>query len=376
MPRQEYDTRRLAMTFTSETARAWVDVDLGALRANARTLAALSGSRLLPMVKANGYGLGAVAVAQALEPLEPWGYGVASVEEGASLRGAGIGRPILVVSPLLPAAVEDHLAHDLRPTIGDLSALEAWCARSARPFHVEIDTGMARAGFRWDDAPAREAAAERLRAETGWEGVFTHFHSIDEDPASAAVQWERFQLALAAMPRRPALVHAANSAGALRGRAFAADLIRPGIYLYGGGAGGHAPAVVAALRARVVAVRRIGAGETVSYGGTWRAPADTTIATLALGYADGFLRAADAGAPSRPPRLIELGDRCVPVVGRVTMDMTMVDVGDAAPAPGDVATVYGGRVSLDQQAAAAGTIAYELLTALGARLPRRYGGNG
>src|SRR5437868_9887501 len=98
------------MTFSPHTARAWVDVDLGALRANARTLAAVSGSRLLPMVKANGYGLGGPAAARALEPLEPWGYGVASLEEGAALRAHGIARPILVVSPLLPAAVAEHLA--------------------------------------------------------------------------------------------------------------------------------------------------------------------------------------------------------------------------------------------------------------------------
>ena len=359
------------MTLTPDTARAWVDVDLGALVANARALIALTSTRLLPMVKANGYGLGAVAVARALEPLDPWGYGVASVDEGAALRGAGIARPVLVVSPLLADAVESHLAADLRPSIGDPLALEAWCARSTRPFHLEIDTGMARAGVRWDDPTALAAVAARLVDAEGWEGAFTHFHSAEADPASAAVQWERFQGVLSALPRRPELVHAANSAAALRGRTYAGDLIRPGIFLYGGGANGHAPEPVAKLRARVVARRRIGVGETVSYGATWRAPRPTTIATLAVGYADGFLRAARDGAPTR---WIELGGALVPVVGRVTMDLSMVDVGEASPAAGDVATVYGGRVSLDQQAAAAGTIAYELLTALGARVPRRYGG--
>jgi alanine racemase len=363
------------MAFTSDPARAWVDVDLGALRANARTIAAVAGSRLLPMVKANGYGLGAVAVARALEPLAPWGYGVASAEEGAALREAGIARPILVVSPLLPAAIESHLAHDLRPTIGDPGALGAWCARSDRPFHVEIDTGMSRAGIRWDDAPGLAAIGTMLRTARGWEGIFTHFHSAETDPASARAQWDRLQAVLASLPSRPALLHAANSAGALQGRALAGDLIRPGIFLYGGEAGGPAPAVVAALRTRVVAVRRIRAGDTVSYGGTWRATHATTVATLSVGYADGFPRAADPEAPRRP-RLIELGGTIVPVVGRVTMDMTMVDVGDATPSPGDVATVYGGRVSIDRQAAAAGTIAYELLTALGPRVPRRYQGDG
>jgi alanine racemase len=365
------------MTFTPETTRAWVDVDLGALRANARALAAVSGSRLLAMVKANGYGLGGPAAARALEALEPWGYGVASVEEGAALRAHGIARPILVVSPLLPASIDGHLAHDLRPTIGDPVALAAWCARTARPFHLEIDTGMGRAGIRWDDSAARSAAVAALAAAPGWEGIFTHFHSAETDPASADVQWERFHQVLAALPRRPELVHAANSAGALRGRTFAGDLIRPGIYLYGGSAGGQGrtPAVVARLRARVIGVRSITAGQTVSYGATWRAPHDTRVATLALGYADGFPRAADADA-GRPPRLIELGDALVPVVGRVTMDMTMVDVDTAPATPGDVATIYGGRVSLDQQAAAAGTISYELLTSLSARVPRCYGSVG
>ena len=368
------------MTFTPETARAWVDVDLRALVANARTLVGLTGTRLLPMVKANGYGLGAVAVARALESLDPWGYGVASVEEGAALREAGIVRPVLVVSPLLPDAIDAHLAHDLRPTIGDLPALAAWCRRGAWPFHVEIDTGMSRAGFRWDDAPALVAAVALLREAGGWEGLFTHFHSADTDPGSAAVQWDRFQGVLATMPRRPALLHAANSVAALQGRRFAGDLIRPGIFLYGGSAGGSAPAPVpvATLMARVIAVRAVAAGETVSYGATWRAPRATTVATIALGYADGFLRAARDGAAGSlasalPPRVVELGGALVPVVGRVTMDMTMVDAGGGRPAPGDVATIYGGRVSLDQQAAAAGTIAYELLTALGPRVPRRYG---
>ncbi|HUR94183.1 MAG TPA: alanine racemase [Gemmatimonadales bacterium] len=360
------------MTLISDTARAWVDVDLSALAANARTLAELSGSRLLPMVKANGYGLGAGAVARALEALEPWGYGVASVEEGAALRQAGIVRPILVVTPLLPDAIEGHLAHDLRPSIGDPATLDAWCRRGSRPFHVEIDTGMARAGFRWTDAPALAAAAALLHAAPGWEGVFTHFHSAESVPATAAEQWERLQGVLTALPRRPALVHAANSAGALCGRGYAGDLIRPGIFLYGGGAGARAPVPVAALRTRVLAVRRLDEGDTVSYGATWQAPRPTTVATLALGYADGFPRAAIEGAPTRPARLIEVNGVLAPVVGRVTMDMTMIDVGDASVAPGDVATVYGGRVSIDEQASAAGTIAYELLTGLAARVPRRY----
>jgi alanine racemase len=363
----------LNATFSPETARAWVDIDLGALVANARTVSKIAGSRLLPMVKANGYGLGAVEVARALEALDPWGFGVATVGEGAALRAAGITRPILVVSPLLPDALEQYLAHDLRPTLGDPTALNAWCARTARPFHLEIDTGMSRAGISWNDTDALGAAATTLTDAPGWEGIFTHFHSAERDPHSVELQWDRFQQVLGSLPRRPALAHAANSAAALRGPRYAADLIRPGIFLYGGIAGGPEPQPVAGLRARVMAVRRMSPGETVSYGATWRAEQPTTVVTLGIGYADGFLRASMEGTPaSRPARVVELCGRVCPVIGRVTMDMCMVDVRDLAVGIGDVATLYGGVVSLDQQAEASGTISYELLTSLGPRVVRRY----
>jgi alanine racemase len=361
------------MTFPSATARVWVDVDLGALVANARTLAKACETRLLPMVKANGYGLGAVQVARALDPLDPWGFGVATVEEGVALRGSGVTRPILVASPLTPEVLEPVLEHGLHPAIGDTAMLQSWIARSDSPFHLEIDTGMARAGIRWDDAAALQEAARLLGPAHGWEGVFTHFHSADTDPGSVATQWRRFQSVVSSFPRRPALIHAANSAAALRGREYAGDLARPGIFLYGGKAGASAPTPtpVACLRARVVAVRGVAAGESVSYGASWRAPRHTTVATLGIGYGDGLPRAAERKDESRP-RQVELRGRAVPLVGRVTMDMCMVAVDDGQVAVGDVATVFGGIVSLDEQARAAGTISYELLTALGNRVPRCY----
>jgi alanine racemase len=359
------------MTSPSDTARAWVDIDLAALVANARTVAAVSRARLLPMVKANGYGLGAVAVARALEALDPWGFGVATPEEGAALRAGGTDRPILVATPLTPAVVEPVLAAELRPSIGDLEALRAWRGRGDHPFHVEIDTGMGRAGFRWDDRDTIQALAAELESSPGCEGIYTHFHSADVDPASVSCQWERLRAVLGVLPRRPALVHAANSAAALRGPDFAGDLVRPGIFLYGGTASGPSPRAVAALRTRVVALRRVPAGETVSYGGIWRAPRDTTVATLGIGYADGWHRA--AAVTQQPARVVELRGRTAPVVGRVTMDMTMISA-DGGAEIGDVVTLFGGLVSLDAQARSSGTIAYELLTSLGARLPRRYTG--
>jgi alanine racemase len=362
------------MTISPDTMRAWVDIDLAALVTNAREVAAVSGSRLLPMVKANGYGLGAVEVARTLEQVSPWGFGVASIEEGEALRSAGISRAVVVFTSLLPEWIPRYLELDLRPAVGDPGALQAWISRTDRPFHVEIDSGMSRAGIRWDDAAALEAMRMALSRAPGWEGIFTHFLDAEADSATTALQWSRFQQVLGSLPHRPPLVHAANSAAALQGRAYAGDMVRPGIYLYGGCAGPATPRPVAALRARVVALRSIGQGDTVGYGGAWRASAEARIATLAVGYADGFPRSAVNG---RGQRVIELGGTLVPIAGRVTMDLCMAVVEPSvAVAIGDVATIYGGLVSLDQQAEIVGSISYELLTRLGPRVTRRYGSTG
>jgi alanine racemase len=352
------------MSIPEPAGRAWADIDLSALLANARTIAATSGVRLLPMVKADAYGLGAVHIARSLERVDPWGFGVATVEEGAALRAAGIPRPVIVFNPLSPDDVRPHLEHDLRPVIGDADGLAAWRAQAGgRPFHLEVDTGMSRAGWRWTDVAQW---APLLGRGDGWEGTFTHFHSAGEHPESIEVQWQRFSQTLAALPARPRLVHAAASAAALHGSRYAGDFVRPGIFLYGGMAAGRVPVTVARLRARVVALRTVRAGESVSYGATWVAPRDTRVATVGIGYADGIPRSL-AGTGE-----VELSGERVPILGRVTMDFIMV----RAPAPcrlGDVATIHGGIVSLDELATRAGTISYELLTRTGSRVERRYG---
>lgn len=348
--------------------RAWLDVNLAALTRNARRFAELAGAPLLAMVKANGYGLGAIPVTRALEAVEPWGYGVATPQEGAELRQSGITRPILVFSPLQAEAtqLDAVAANHLTPVIGDLAALEAWLARSAAPFHIEVDTGMNRAGFHWRDQPAIAALRDRLKQARGWEGVFTHFHSPDTDPASVPAQLDRFCAVLNALPRGVALVHTANSAAAGLPAVRGGDLARPGIFLYGGDAGTPRAEPVARLSARVIAVRRVEPGDSVSYGATWNAPRATTIATLSIGYADGVPRSLGNRG------VVELNDEVVPIAGRVTMDMLMVDVGDNPPRPGDIATLYGGRVTLDEQAQRADTNAYELLTSVSSRVERRY----
>lgn len=350
------------MSNPDETLRAWAAIDLEALRANARTVAAISGARLLPMVKANAYGLGVRACVRALDSLDPWGFGVATVDEAAALRASGVSRPIVVFTPLTAADIPRFLAHNLRPTIGDRPGLDAWIGRGPHPFHVEIDTGMSRTGFRWHDDPSWR---EPLRNAEGFEAAFTHFHSAETDPASVHHQWRRLLQVIEGLPRKPALIHAANSAAALQGKSYAGDMVRPGIFLYGGAAAGPTPTPVVQLQARVVATRVIRAGDTVSYGATWTAPRDTFIATLGAGYADGVARGlGNAG-------LVELNGRLAPIVGRVTMDFTVV-APESPCALGAVATIYGGLVSLDDQARRANTISYDLLTSLGARVERRY----
>ena len=348
--------------------RTWIEVDLAALLANARTVAArAAGARLLPMVKANAYGLGAVPVARALEALDPWGFGVASAAEGRELREAGIVRPVLVFAPTVQG-MEELAAADLRPGIGGLAQLERWLAVApGRPFHVEVDTGMGRAGFHWQ---AFAAVAARLAGTPGFEGVCTHFHSADEDPASVSIQRDRFRAALNALPSRPPLVHAANSAGALIQPSDGEDLVRPGIFLYGGGVPGWTPRPVVSWRARVIDARWREAGATVSYGATYTTARRACLVTIAAGYADGVSRRlSNVGAA-----LLE--GRRVPIAGRVTMDMTILDAGEHEPAPGSAATLIGGdggeSLTVDEVAAAAGTISYEILTGLSPRVGRTY----
>jgi alanine racemase len=319
------------------------------------------------MVKANAYGVGAIPVVNALAAVNPWGFGVATVEEGAELRHAGVEGPILVFTPALVSDREQYREHDLRAVLDDPDSAAGWDA----PYHLEIDTGMGRAGISWTDAARIERAVTPFL-----EGVFTHFHSADESESSVREQLERFRVCVTSLERRPPLVHACNSAGVFRLHGEF-DLVRPGIFLYGGDIGPELPGPepVVSVRARVVSVRDLAPGATVSYGAEWTTHRPTSVATLGIGYADGIPRAI------RPRGSVLLhGQRC-PIVGRVTMDMLMVDVGALAPhrvVRGDVATLIGedgsGRISLGEFAGWAGTISYEILVGLGSRLSRRYGG--
>jgi alanine racemase len=363
------------------TRRAWVEIDLAALRANCRTLMRHlpQGCRILPMVKADGYGIGMARTVEALSPLGPWGFGVATLAEGVELRRMGWDGPIVVFAPGLPADVRDLLEERLEPAVSGLEALIS-CGRRAREngaalaVHLEIDTGMGRFGLSWLEAGMWAPKVRHALGEGGLRlaGTLTHFHSADTDPGATEEQWHRFREALSAMNAvgvSPGLVHAANSAGAMLQPGVHADLVRPGIYLYGGGRWEPPPELVATVKARVLDVREAPAGTTVSYGATFVTRRPSRLATLGIGYGDGLRRELS----NRGRALIE--GREAPIRGVVCMDSTVVDVTDLGPVrSGDVATLLGRdgavEIGLEEMAEACGTISYEILTGLTRRLPR------
>jgi alanine racemase len=334
---------------------------------NGTMLQGRAGVPLLPMVKADAYGLGAVRVSRALEVLEPWGFGVATIAEAEELRDAGIARPIICFTPLLVDDLDAARRSRLTPALSHASTIERW-SRSGLPWHLAIDTGMSRAGVPWNEV---HALRDVLARSTPPEGVFTHFHSAQRDDATRDEQERRFSASLASLPVSPTFVHAENSAAMEHRGPSKWSFARPGVFLYGVETGGALRVKpVASVRARVVDLRIVPNGDTVSYDGTYRAVGDRRIATLAIGYADGYRRSLG----NRGTVLIN--GRRAPVAGVVTMDMTMIDVTDVPCALGDIATLLGEdgdeRIDIGDLALAADLSPYELLTGLRGRLPRRY----
>lgn len=360
---------------------AWAEVDLSAISANAAALTELA--PLCAVVKANAYGHGAPEVARAAIAGGASWLAVALVEEGVQLRDAGIDAPVLVLAePTADAMAEAH-GRDLTPTLyteaGVKAAAEA--ATTPWPVHVKVDTGMHRVGASPVDVEAVVEAvisSPTLRFDALW----THLAVADEPEQDdfTALQLDRFETVrtrLASANLAPRMVHAANSAGALAHPLARYDLVRCGIALYG-----HrpAPAVVPvvelrpalSLKARVSHVRVLDAGERISYGRRYETRERTVIATVPLGYADGVTRRLfDVGAA-----LLVGGRRC-PIAGVVTMDQLMVDCGpDADVHVGDEVVLLGRQgddeITAWELAELLGTISYEVLCAVGPRVPRVY----
>ncbi len=352
-------------------ARALVEIDLGALQRNGAAVARRAGVPLLPMIKADAYGLGAKGALRALEILEPWGYGVATVSEGEELRDLGVARSIVVFTPLLDAELPRVRTARLTPTLGFPREIDAWLKAGGGAWHLAIDTGMSRAGIPWREIDQ----IAQLAALAPPEGAFTHFHSSELNDGTMGIQEKLFRDAISRLPSRPRLLHADNSAAIARKGRSAWDLVRPGIFLYGVGSGSTAaiqPEPVVRLRAPIVEIRNLEAGDTVSYDATLRVERPARIATLAIGYADGYPRSlSQVGS-------VLIGDTIAPIAGTVTMDMTMIDVTTVKCEVGDIVTLIGRSgstvLTVERVADAASMSPYELLTGLRSRAERTYTG--
>lgn len=336
------------------------------------------------MVKADAYGHGAVPITRALKHAGVCRFGVATVDEGAQLRSAGIDDPILVVGALVPSDLRGLFEYRLTPVIYDLDMareLASLTPAALRPYpiHVKVDTGMGRLGLDPAQLPVLFKEADWARR---WvlEGLMTHLADADNtDPSYTTHQLSLFTDALdrlAALGIKPPLVHVANSAGIIKHPATHFSLVRPGIMLYGyhtlphGNVGVDLRPVLT-WQSTVAMIRDVPAGGSVSYNRTFTARRRSRIAVLPVGYADGYDRhLSNAG-------VVLMHGRRVPVVGRVCMDMTLVDVTDLPEAaPGDPVVLLGSQgsaaVTACDIAQTLQTIPYEVLCAIGPRVPRLY----
>jgi alanine racemase len=358
-----------------------VRVDLEAIRNNVAALRP-HGVELMAVVKANAYGHGDVPVARAaLEAGAAW-LGVALVEEGLRLRNAGIDAPVLVLSEAPPGAEEALVDADLTATLyteGGLARLSAAAGERRVAVHVKIDTGMHRVGVHPPEAAAAyvgRVAAAGLEVE----GLFTHLARSEEDAPTTEHQLAEFLEVVGDVRdagHSPRVLHAANTAGTILHPAARLDLVRCGIGIYGvepapgvGDELGLRPAMC--WRSAVTMVKRLPAGERVSYGHRYRLARDAWMATVPVGYADGYPRLLSSRAD------VLIGGRRGRVAGSVTMDQLVVDCGEHRPEPGEEAVLLGRQgddeVTAEELAGHADTIAYEIVTRVGERVPREYVG--
>lgn len=361
----------------------WVEIDLDLLHANLRTIrgALGAGRKILLVVKADAYGHGAVDVAREALSADVEMLGVATLHEGIELRRAGIGAPILILSPTLTGEAGEIVEHGLRSTMSRQAMVEA-LASTARAqqvvaaVHIEVDTGMGRSGVSAEEAlPLAQAVAATPALHL--EGLYTHFPDADgSDLGFAEGQLRRFlavRAAIEAAGITVPLIHAANSAALVRVPGAALSLVRPGMLAYGV----RPPAVpssfavrpVMSFRTRLLQVRELPAGHPISYGRTFVTPRAMRIGVVAVGYGHGFSR----NLSNRGQMLVR-GKR-VPVVGRVTMDMTMVDLEGVPEAkPEDEVILFGEQggeaIPIEEVAVLSGTIPYEIMCSIGKRVPR------
>jgi alanine racemase len=355
-------------------AGAVLEIDLAAIAANWRFLRARHPSGpVAGVVKANAYGLGAAAVVPALHAAGCRHFFVAHLHEALAIREFAPASLIGVLNGLIPGTEPDYVAHGLTPVLGSLAEIDAWSAEARRggeklPAILHVDTGMSRLGLEPSGLAALRAGPSRLDG-IALAYVMTHLvaSEVPDDPCNE-IQREKFAAACAMLPPAPRSL--ANSSGIFLGTGWGSDLARPGAALYGINPTPQAANPmhpVVCLRARVLSVRQIPAGASVGYNATWTASRPSRIATAAIGYADGWHR-------SQAGRGQAVFDGMpVPLVGRVSMDLTTFDATDhPAIMPGAWLELIGPARSPDDVAAAAGTNGYEVLTSLGHRFARVY----
>jgi alanine racemase len=356
-------------------------IDLDAIVANWRELKRRAApAHCAAVVKADAYGCGIEAVVRALTTASCDTLFVAHLAEGRQARAAAPDATIYVLNGLLPSTAAAYPAANLRPVICSLRELAEWEAFAASSgwrggAALHVDTGMNRLGLRPQEATA---LAQRSLEHAGVVLLMSHF-ACSEDPAHPlnAKQMGLFRELRDVFPGMPGSL--ANSSGIFLGPDAQHDLVRPGVALYGANpTPGHVNLMrpVVRLDGRIVQVRSVAEGESVGYGATWTARRPTQLAVVSVGYADGFPRAASAHDTKAGAEAMVAGRRC-PVAGRVSMDLIAVDVtdlGDAAPHRGDLIALLNEEIGVDELAAHAGTIAYEILTSLGRRYRRVYRG--
>ena len=341
---------------------AVLTVDLEALAANFRTLGRVSGAEVHPVVKADAYGLGAAACAQRLMREGAQAFFVARVAGGERLRRElGPGPIIWVLDGCPPGAAGALKASDLRPVLNEADQLAEWRAVGGGACALHIDTGMNRLGFRPEDAP---------EPFPGIELVMSHLACSDEPshPMNGA-QREAFAAVCRSYPGAKRSL--SNSGGCFLGEGYGLDVVRPGICLYGGGPEGRPDArilPVATFTAPVLQLRDVPPGESVGYGGGFVVSRPTRVAVAGAGYADGVLRSFS------PAGQVFVGGQLRPIVGRVSMDLLAVDVTGLDVAVGAPIELFGPNRMLDDAARDAGTVSWELLTAVGERVERTYVG--
>ena len=367
--------------------RTWTEIDLSNLEHNYRALRAMlpQGCRFLGVVKADAYGHGAVQVARRLEALGAEYLAVACLDEALELRQAGITTPILILGYTPTERAEALLDNGITQTVYDVEMARALSDAAAAAgktlkIHVKADTGMSRLGWLCggEDQSAAVEAIAQVCALPGLEaeGIYTHFANADGDEDYTMLQFTRFLDLLEALKQRGitfAIRHCAASAAALKFPCTHLDMVRPGIALYGHypdpsceGLDGPGLRPVMTLKTRVASVKAVPAGTPVSYGCTHVLDRETKLAALTIGYADGLPRLCSDKLE------VLIGGQRAPVVGRICMDMCMADVTGLDVSPGDEVEVFGEHLPIEDVAALAGTIQYELLCAVSPRVHRAY----